>query len=117
MLDIATLLQQGATNAWLFIPSAILLGALHGLELCQNNDGRFYRGHPRHYGASRALGDCRYAFAHRGCLGGGNGRNLFSQPMQLPQTIKTHMSSRTKTIFASVLLSAKSPTGKFYCLV
>lgn len=30
MTDFATLLQQG--NAWLFIPSAILLGALHGLE-------------------------------------------------------------------------------------
>jgi nickel/cobalt exporter len=26
------LLQQGAAHAWLFIPSAILLGALHGLE-------------------------------------------------------------------------------------
>ncbi len=26
------LLNQGATHAWLFIPSAILLGALHGLE-------------------------------------------------------------------------------------
>jgi len=26
------LLAQGASNAWLFIPSAILLGALHGLE-------------------------------------------------------------------------------------
>jgi ABC-type nickel/cobalt efflux system permease component RcnA len=30
MGDFATLLQQG--NAWLFVPSAILLGALHGLE-------------------------------------------------------------------------------------
>ena len=30
MADFANLLQQG--NAWLFIPSAILLGALHGLE-------------------------------------------------------------------------------------
>ncbi|MCS3429902.1 nickel/cobalt efflux protein RcnA [Klebsiella sp. BIGb0407] len=30
MSDFATLLQQG--NAWFFIPSAILLGALHGLE-------------------------------------------------------------------------------------
>ena len=30
MKDFATLLQQG--NAWLFLPSAILLGALHGLE-------------------------------------------------------------------------------------
>lgn len=30
MIDFSTLLQQG--NAWLFIPSAILLGALHGLE-------------------------------------------------------------------------------------
>ncbi|MFU2317315.1 nickel/cobalt efflux protein RcnA [Rahnella sp. PCH160] len=30
MNDFATLLQQG--NAWVFIPSAILLGALHGLE-------------------------------------------------------------------------------------
>ncbi|WP_210275419.1 nickel/cobalt efflux transporter [Rhizobium sp. G21] len=26
------LLQQGSAHAWLFIPSAILLGALHGLE-------------------------------------------------------------------------------------
>ncbi|BBF84472.1 inner membrane protein [Aquitalea magnusonii] len=26
------LIQQGSTNLWLFIPSAILLGALHGLE-------------------------------------------------------------------------------------
>ena len=32
MLEISTLLQQGSSNAWLFIPSAILLGALHGLE-------------------------------------------------------------------------------------
>ena len=30
MTSFATLLQQG--NAWLFVPSAILLGALHGLE-------------------------------------------------------------------------------------
>jgi len=32
MTPFAELLQQGAGNAWLFIPSAILLGALHGLE-------------------------------------------------------------------------------------
>jgi nickel/cobalt exporter len=32
MPDFAALLQQGASNAWLFIPSAVLLGALHGLE-------------------------------------------------------------------------------------
>jgi nickel/cobalt exporter len=32
MTEFSTLLQQGATNAWLFIPSAVLLGALHGLE-------------------------------------------------------------------------------------
>lgn len=30
MTDFSTLLQQG--NAWLFLPSAIVLGALHGLE-------------------------------------------------------------------------------------
>ena len=30
MPDFATLLQQG--NSWLFVPSAVLLGALHGLE-------------------------------------------------------------------------------------
>src|SRR5665213_2081250 len=30
MIDFANLLQGG--NAWLFVPSAILLGALHGLE-------------------------------------------------------------------------------------
>jgi len=32
MTDIASLLQQGSTNLLLFIPSALLLGALHGLE-------------------------------------------------------------------------------------
>jgi nickel/cobalt transporter (NicO) family protein len=32
MQSFTELLQQGTGNAWLFIPSAILLGALHGLE-------------------------------------------------------------------------------------
>src|SRR5277367_5965683 len=32
MPSFADLLQQGAAHAWLFIPSAVLLGALHGLE-------------------------------------------------------------------------------------
>lgn len=32
MPPIADMIQQGSTNLWLFIPSAILLGALHGLE-------------------------------------------------------------------------------------
>jgi len=32
MAPIAELIQQGATNLWAFIPTAILLGALHGLE-------------------------------------------------------------------------------------
>lgn len=32
MPPIAELIQQGNINLWLFIPSAILLGALHGLE-------------------------------------------------------------------------------------
>ena len=32
MLNFADLLSQGAQNAWLFVPTAILLGALHGLE-------------------------------------------------------------------------------------
>ena len=32
MLDIATMIQHGATNLWIFIPTAIALGALHGLE-------------------------------------------------------------------------------------
>ena len=32
MPSFAELLQQGTGHAWLFIPSAILLGALHGLE-------------------------------------------------------------------------------------
>ncbi len=32
MTSFNELLQHGASNAWLFIPSAILLGALHGLE-------------------------------------------------------------------------------------
>ncbi len=32
MPSFADLINQGATHAWLFVPSAILLGALHGLE-------------------------------------------------------------------------------------
>lgn len=32
MPPIAELIQQGATNLWVFIPTAIVLGALHGLE-------------------------------------------------------------------------------------
>jgi nickel/cobalt exporter len=32
MQSLSDLLQQSATHAWLFIPTAILLGALHGLE-------------------------------------------------------------------------------------
>ena len=32
MADLSQLLQQSSAHAWLFIPSAILLGALHGLE-------------------------------------------------------------------------------------
>lgn len=32
MPDFADLISQSTTNAWFFIPSAILLGALHGLE-------------------------------------------------------------------------------------
>jgi nickel/cobalt transporter (NicO) family protein len=32
MTSFSDLLQQGAANAWLYIPSAIVLGALHGLE-------------------------------------------------------------------------------------
>ncbi|PZO09110.1 MAG: nickel/cobalt efflux protein RcnA [Alphaproteobacteria bacterium] len=32
MTPFADLLQQGSAHAWLFIPSALLLGALHGLE-------------------------------------------------------------------------------------
>jgi nickel/cobalt exporter len=32
MPPIAELIQQGDTNLWIFIPTAVLLGALHGLE-------------------------------------------------------------------------------------
>jgi len=32
MTPLSELLQQGTAHAWLFIPSAIMLGALHGLE-------------------------------------------------------------------------------------
>jgi nickel/cobalt exporter len=32
MTDLSQLLQQSSAHAWLFVPSAILLGALHGLE-------------------------------------------------------------------------------------
>lgn len=32
MMPITELLREGSANAWLFAPSAILLGALHGLE-------------------------------------------------------------------------------------
>lgn len=32
MTPLSDLIQQGSSHAWLFIPSAIMLGALHGLE-------------------------------------------------------------------------------------
>jgi nickel/cobalt exporter len=32
MTDFSQALQQGTTHAWLFIPTAVMLGALHGLE-------------------------------------------------------------------------------------
>ncbi|KWV53088.1 nickel transporter [Bradyrhizobium macuxiense] len=32
MIGLSELLQQGSAHAWLFVPSAILLGALHGME-------------------------------------------------------------------------------------
>lgn len=32
MPDFTDMIQQGTAHAWLFIPSAIALGALHGLE-------------------------------------------------------------------------------------
>lgn len=32
MPEFSDLIRQGASHAWLFVPSAILLGALHGLE-------------------------------------------------------------------------------------
>ena len=32
MTELSSWLQHGAANSWLFIPSAILLGGLHGLE-------------------------------------------------------------------------------------
>src|SRR6516225_10312695 len=32
MTDLSQLLQQSSAHAWLFIPTAMLLGALHGLE-------------------------------------------------------------------------------------
>jgi nickel/cobalt exporter len=32
MMSLSDLLAQGTTHAWLFVPTAILLGALHGLE-------------------------------------------------------------------------------------
>ena len=32
MPDLVTLLRDGSTNLWLFVPTAIILGALHGLE-------------------------------------------------------------------------------------
>ena len=32
MSSFAELLQQGASQAWLYVPTAIVLGALHGLE-------------------------------------------------------------------------------------
>lgn len=32
MLDFQSLIDQGAAHAWLYVPIAILLGALHGLE-------------------------------------------------------------------------------------
>ena len=47
MLSFAKLLAQGASHAWLFIPSAILLGALRpGARPFQDDDGRLHRRDP-----------------------------------------------------------------------
>lgn len=32
MIDIASTIQAGATNPWIFLPAAVALGAIHGLE-------------------------------------------------------------------------------------
>src|SRR6201990_534616 len=32
LMDLSQMLQQGAGNAFVFLPTAVLLGALHGLE-------------------------------------------------------------------------------------
>ena len=40
MPDFLHALQNGSTNLWVFIPTAILLGALHGLEPGHSKIGR-----------------------------------------------------------------------------
>ncbi len=32
MPDIAQIIQSGTTNPWVYLPAAVLLGALHALE-------------------------------------------------------------------------------------
>ena len=51
MTSFNELLQQGASNAWFFIPSAILLGALHGLEPGHVYAAKVknYKPHPMNY--------------------------------------------------------------------
>jgi hypothetical protein len=77
MTDFSALLQQGVANAWLFIPSAILLGALHGLEpghsktmmaafivaIRERSNKPYYRA-------------CRDHFAYVSCLADCHGRNV-----------------------------------------
>jgi nickel/cobalt exporter len=70
MPDFAEPIQQGSAHAWPFVPSAILLGALHGLEpghsktMMAHSRYRQRDGYP-----SRPSWDCRHDLAHGGRLG------------------------------------------------
>ena len=75
MTDFAQLLQQGTAHAWLFVPSAILLGALHGLGArpFQDHDGGLHHRRARQRGAGRLLGlrrPCRTRLVWASRLGG-----------------------------------------------
>jgi nickel/cobalt transporter (NicO) family protein len=69
MPPIAELIQQGATNLWVFIPTAILLGALHGLEPGHSKTmmASFIIAVKGTMAQAALLGLCALAFAH--CLG------------------------------------------------
>ncbi len=71
MPNFAELLQQGGTHAWLYFPSAILLGALHGLEPghSENHDGGVHRGDSGLGQAGGVAGLGGYAIPHCGVAG------------------------------------------------
>lgn len=82
MGSLTDLLQSGATAGWL-LPSALVLGVLHGLAAGtqQNHDDGLHHRRSRHVGAGGALGADGDRLAHLRSLDCCPDRHAFRQPI------------------------------------